>query len=130
MLTNPLIADITDEDEVLNGARREGMFFGMNGLVIRLAFVIQGILTAVVFTLTGYVNPSAGVLYPAQPDAALFGMRLLTGGVPAVALVLAFLLLGGYTLHGSRAAAVRAQAAAIQAGKREALGEEAVARGQ
>ncbi|MBP6786528.1 MAG: MFS transporter [Candidatus Promineofilum sp.] len=122
MLTNPLIADITDEDEVLNGARREGMFFGMNGLIIRLAFVIQGLLTAAVFTLTGYVNPSEGVLYPAQPDAALFGMRLLTGGVPAVALVLAFLLLGGYTLHGARAEAMRAEAAAIQAAKRESLG--------
>ena len=122
MLTNPLLADITDEDEVLSGARREGMFFGMNGLIIRLAFVIQGILTAVVFTLTGYVNPSEGVLYPAQPDAALFGMRLLTGGVPAIALVVAFMLLGGYGLHGARAAKVRADAAAIQAVKRQTLG--------
>ncbi len=126
MLTNPLLADITDEDEVLHGARREGMFFGMNGLIIRLAFVIQGILTAVIFTLTGYVNPSAGVLYPAQPDTALFGMRLLTGGIPAIALVLAFLLLGGYTLHGARAAQVRAAAEALQATKRAALGEEIV----
>lgn len=122
MLTNPLIADITDEDEVLSGARREGMFFGMNGLIIRLAFVIQGVLTAVVFTLTGYVNPSEGVLYPPQPDAALFGMRLLTGGAPAIALVLAFMLLGGYGLHGARAAKVRADAAAIQAAKRQTLG--------
>ena len=122
MLTNPLLADITDEDEVLSGARREGMFFGMNGLIIRLAFVIQGILTAIVFTLTGYVNPSEGVLYPAQPDAALFGMRLLTGGVPAIALVVAFMLLGGYGLHGARAAKVRADAAAIQAVKRQTLG--------
>ena len=53
MLTNPLVADITDEDELQTGARREGMFFGMNGLVIRFAFVIQGILTAIVFTATG-----------------------------------------------------------------------------
>ena len=94
------------------------MFFGINGLVIRFAFVIQGLLTAAVFTLTGYVTPSAGVPYPAQPDAALFGMRLLTGGVPAIALVVAFVLLGGYTLHGARAAAVRSQAAALQAKKR------------
>ena len=57
-----------------------------------------------------------------RPDAALCGMRLLTGGVPAVALVLAFLLLGGYTLHGSRAAAVRAQAAALAAGEPAGLG--------
>ena len=121
MLTNPLLADITDEDEVLNGARREGMFFGMNGLIIRLAFVIQGLLTAVVFTLTGYVSPSAGVLFPPQPDTALFGMRLLTGGVPAIALVVAFLLLGSYTLHGARAAQVRAQAATMQADKLSSL---------
>lgn len=122
MLTNPLLADITDEDEVQNGARREGMFFGMNGLIIRFAFVIQGILTAVVFTLTGYVNPSPGVLYPAQPDAALFGMRLLTGGAPAIALVIAFFALGGYTLHGARAEQVRAAAAALQARKADELG--------
>jgi GPH family glycoside/pentoside/hexuronide:cation symporter len=121
MLTNPLIADITDEDEVQNGARREGMFFGMNGLIIRLAFVIQGALTAIVLTATRYVAPSEGILYPPQPDSALFGFRLLTGGFPAIALVLAFLLLGGYTLHGARAAKVRAEAEALQAIKREAL---------
>jgi GPH family glycoside/pentoside/hexuronide:cation symporter len=121
MLTNPLIADITDEDEVANGARREGMFFGMNGLIIRFAFVIQGILTAAVFTLTGYVAPSEGVLYPAQPDSALFGIRLLTGGFPALALVIAFLMLGSYTLHDARAEQVRQEAAAIQARKREIM---------
>src|SRR5690606_15670268 len=98
------------------------MFFGMNGLIIRFAFVIQGILTAVVFTLTGYVNPSPGVLYPAQPDAALFGMRLLTGGAPAIALVIAFFALGGYTLYGARAEQVRAAAAALQARKADELG--------
>ena len=121
MLTNPLVADITDEDELQTGARREGMFFGMNGLVIRFAFVIQGILTAIVFTATGYVNPTAGVLFPVQPAAALFGLRLLTGGFTALALVAAFVLLGGYRLHGARAEQVRAEAAALQARKREAL---------
>ena len=121
MLTNPLVADITDEDELQTGARREGMFFGMNGLVIRFAFVIQGILTAIVFTTTGYINPTAGVLFPEQPAAALFGLRLLTGGFTALALVAAFVLLGGYRLHGARAERVRAEAAALQARKREAL---------
>lgn len=123
MLTDPLIADITDEDEVQNGARREGMFFGINGLFIRFAFVIQGILTAVIFTLTGYVSSSPDVLYPQQPDAALFGMRLLTGGATAIALVLAFLFLGGYKLHGARADQVRAEARALQARKMEQLAD-------
>jgi GPH family glycoside/pentoside/hexuronide:cation symporter len=94
------------------------MFFGINGLVIRFAFVIQGILTAIIFTLSGYVNPTEGVLFPTQPESALFGIRLLTGGFPAIALMLAFLLLGGYSLHGARAKRVRAEAAALQAHKR------------
>ncbi|HEY1409538.1 MAG TPA: MFS transporter, partial [Promineifilum sp.] len=123
MLPNLMIADVTDEDEVLNGTRREGMFFGINGLVIRLAFVIQGLLLAVVFSLSGYVAPSPGILYPEQPETALFGMRLLTGAIPAVALVMAFLLLGGYSLHGQRALDVRLQAAAIQDRKRRQLRE-------
>lgn len=123
MLTNPLLADITDADEVAHGARREGMFFGMNGLVIRFAFVIQGILTAIVFTLTGYVNPGAGALNPVQPESALFGIRLLTGGTTAVALVAAFLLLGGYSLHGRRAEKIRAEAAAMQEEKKLGMGE-------
>lgn len=122
-LTNPLIADITDADEVAHGARREGMFFGMNGLVIRFAFVIQGILTAIIFSLTGYVSPSAGVLNPVQPASALFGMRMLTGGTTALALLAAFLLLGGYSLHGRRAEQVRAEAAAMQEQKKQGMGE-------
>jgi len=129
MLTNPLIADITDEDELHTGARREGMFFGMNGLVIRFAFVIQGILTAIVFTVTGYVNPTAGVLFPEQPASAIFGMRLLTGGFTTLGLVLAFVFLSFYGLHGARAERVRAEAAALQARKRAALDAELGARG-
>jgi len=121
MLTNPLIADITDEDEVQTGMRREGMFFGMNGLIIRFGVVIHGILTALVFSLTRYVAPSEGVLYPAQPASALFGIRLLTAGFPALALVIAFLLLGGYTLYGARAERMRAEAAALQAKRRANL---------
>ncbi|HOU41138.1 MAG TPA: MFS transporter, partial [Promineifilum sp.] len=129
MLTNPLIADITDEDELHTGARREGMFFGMNGLVIRFAFVIQGILTAIVFTVTGYINPTAGVLFPEQPASAIFGMQLLTGGFTTLGLVLAFVFLSFYGLHGARAERVRAEAAALQARKRAALDAELGARG-
>jgi len=121
MLTNPLLADITDQDELLHGARREGIFFGMNGLVIRFAFVIQGILTAIVFTATGYISPSPGILYPMQPASAVFGIRLLTGGVPAIALIGAFLLLGRYTLHGEAAERIRAEAAALQARKKSQM---------
>jgi len=33
-----LISDLIDEDETVTGTRREGMYFGINGFVIRFAF--------------------------------------------------------------------------------------------
>ena len=117
--------DLLEDDylEILDGQALEPRLLYPNGYkrVNRFAFVIQGILTAIVFTATGYVNPTEGVLFPVQPVSALFGLRLLTGGFTALALVAAFVLLGGYRLHGARAERVRAEAAALQARKREAL---------
>jgi GPH family glycoside/pentoside/hexuronide:cation symporter len=121
MLPDLLIADLVDADELQTGARREGMYFGMNGLIIRLAFVIQGILTAVILTTTGYVNPSEGVLYPAQPDSALFGIRLMLAGLPSMALLLAFIVLRRYRLKGETLAQVREEVDALHAEKRAAL---------
>jgi len=102
MLVRLLIADLVDADELETGARREGMYFGMNGFVIRFAFMFQGFITGTVLTVSGYVSPSADVLYPAQPAAALWGIRWMIGGIPALAAVLAFFLLRGYSLRGER----------------------------
>ena len=112
MLTNLLIADVVDDDELTTGQRREGMYFGMNGFVIRFAFTLQGITSGMLLELGGYVAPSAGVLYPPQPAGALFAMRLLMGGIPALAALVAFFILGGYRLHGARLRDVQAKVAA------------------
>ena len=102
MLPDLLIADVVDADELDTGTRREGMYFGMNGLIIRLAFSLQGIITGTVLTWSGYVAPTPLELYPAQPDAALWGIRLMIGGFPALALLLAYWFLRHYALHGQR----------------------------
>lgn len=121
MLPDLLIADLVDADELVTGARREGLYFGMNGFAIRFAFTIQGIVTAVVLTTTGYVAATTTQLYPVQPPAAIAGMRLMLGVIPAVALVAAYLLLPGYRLHGERLAEVRTQVAQLHARKRTRL---------
>ncbi|HZD11486.1 MAG TPA: MFS transporter [Candidatus Binatia bacterium] len=107
MLTDLLIADVVDDDELKTGRRREGMFFGMNGFVVRFAFTVQGVITGAFLELGGYVAPSAGVLYPEQPAAARWGIRTLIGGIPALAALAAFLILRGYTLHGDRLRALQ-----------------------
>lgn len=121
MLTDLLIADLVDADELVTGARREGLYFGMNGLVIRFAFTIQGLITGTVLTWTGYVQPAAGILYPVQPAAAVMGIRAMIAIIPALALLLAFRFLRGYTLHGARLTAVQQQVTALHVEKRAAL---------
>jgi GPH family glycoside/pentoside/hexuronide:cation symporter len=112
MLPIVLLSDIIDEDETVTAARREGMFFGINGLVIRLAFTMQGLTTGLVLALTGYVSSTPGTLYPVQPAAAVFGIRALTAGVPLLASLVVFWALQRYPLHGDRLAGMRAAVAA------------------
>lgn len=121
MLTDLLLADLVDADELVTGMRREGLYFGMNGLVIRFAFTIQGIITWIMLTLTHYVSPDATTLYPVQPEAAVSGIRWMLAGFPALALLLAFFLLGGYSLHGSRLRQMQVDVAALHDQKRNRL---------
>ena len=121
MLTNPLIADMVDEDELKTGARREGLYFGMNGFIIRFAFTIQGLITAAVLTTTGYVASTDTVLYPEQPAAAVLGIRAMIALFPPIALVVGYFLLGKYSLHGERLDSVQDEVSALHAQKRDAL---------
>lgn len=121
MLTDLLIADLVDGDELVTGARREGLYFGMNGFVIRLAFTVQGFITGVILTWSGYVAPTAGVLYPEQPATAVFGIRLMIAGFPALALLLGYILLGKYSLHGEKLEEMRTAVATLHVQKQEDL---------
>ncbi len=121
MLTDLLIADMVDADELKTGTRREGLYFGMNGFIIRFAFTIQGVITAVVLTWTGYVTPTEAVIYPVQPDSAVWGMRLMLAGFPALAMIAAYFLLNGYKLHGRQLVDVQTQVSELHARKHQAL---------
>jgi glycoside/pentoside/hexuronide:cation symporter, GPH family len=117
MLPDLLIADLVDADELVTGCRREGMYFGMNGFVIRFAFAIQGLLLGAVLAQTGYVAPTEGVLYPDQPAAAILGIRLLIAGLPALAALVALLLLQGYSLRDQQLTAVQEELARRHGGR-------------
>jgi len=119
-----LIADIIDEDELVSRCRREGMFFGVNGFIIRFAFTLQGLIVGAVFAYSGYITSSGGELYPVQPPLAVFGIRAMAALAPLVASLLAVVVLSRYPLHGPKLAALqqsivqlrRTEAAATVAG--------------
>lgn len=88
MLPIVLLSDLIDMDTRSTGQRREGMFFGINGAAVKLAFTVQGIFYAIVFMLTGY---QAGAVV--QSESAIFGIRFMMGLSPAIAALLLALFL-------------------------------------
>jgi GPH family glycoside/pentoside/hexuronide:cation symporter len=77
----PVISEIIDEDsEQEHGFRRDGLFFGMNSGIIKLAFSAQGLLFALVTAVTGFSEGS-----DVQSPAAIWGIRFLIGVTPAIA---------------------------------------------
>jgi GPH family glycoside/pentoside/hexuronide:cation symporter len=91
-----LLADVIDANEVRTGLRREGMYYGINGVLVRLGASMQSAVIGVVFTLTRY-DPALGV--GGQPQAALTGLRLMLSGIPVLALAVAAIGLLHYPLQ-------------------------------
>ncbi|MBI3303037.1 MAG: MFS transporter [Deltaproteobacteria bacterium] len=80
-----IVADVIDYDELLTGQRREGAFFGLWTLTIKLVAALAIALVGVALDLIGYV--------PNQPQSVftLWGLKMLYGPVPAFFLFLSFL---------------------------------------
>lgn len=104
-----LLADIIDFDFVLHGKRREGIFVGISNFVTRLPNPVQALLVGEVLARTGYV---AGVLE--QKGTTVWGLRALTGGIPAAAMVVVALLALWYPLDGARLAEIKAASHALR----------------
>lgn len=90
----PLLSEVIDDDAARHGFRREGVFFGINGGVTKLAFSAQGILFATVLSLSGYIAGSE-----AQPASAAWGVRFLIGVTPITASLLIAYCMWKYPLE-------------------------------
>lgn len=88
MLPHVLLAEVIDADVRRVGLRREGIFFGINGAVVKLAFSVQGVLFAVVFWLSGFVEKA-----PVQPPSAVLGLRFMMAGAPILAAAMSIVAL-------------------------------------
>lgn len=104
LMDNILIADVIDEDEVKTGHRREGMYFGLNGLVVTLSTAIASVVFGIVAPAYGYDTALA-----VQPDSVALGFRVYMVGLAFGGCALAFLALLTYPLHGERLRNVKAE---------------------
>lgn len=85
-----MLPDVVDFDEARTGLRREGIFYGFAVFVQKIGIAIAVFLTSRVLDWSGYLSSTGGDHNPmAQPNTALWTIRLIMGPVPVV------LILGG-----------------------------------
>jgi len=87
-----MVPDTIDYGHMQVGERKTGMYYGLYGLVDKLARTLATVLVAGMLDITGYV-PNV-----AQSAGALQGITLMTGLLPALCLLLAIPLLMAYPI--------------------------------
>ena len=122
-LTNVLFAQVADEDELRSGVRREGAFFGVNALLTKPAQSVALALIPFILEATHFVTREAGGGQPTldQPASALFGIRVLVGLVPGVAMLLGAIILIWFPLRGKYLAKMQGEVLALHARKHAQL---------
>jgi GPH family glycoside/pentoside/hexuronide:cation symporter len=89
----PVISEVIDDDAKKHGFRREGLFFGMNGGITKLAFSAQGVLFASIMSAAGYVAGEA-----VQTPGAIAGIRFLISGTSIIACLIIAVCMWKYPL--------------------------------
>ncbi len=100
IFTNVLFAQVTDEDELKTGTRREAAFFGMNAMITKPAQSLAIVIPTFLLSLTGFESHEIGTPPKLQPAGAIFAIRLFIGLIPGIALILAALILQLYPIKG------------------------------
>ncbi|MFE6735175.1 MFS transporter [Microbacterium sp. NPDC057650] len=90
-----MLGQIIDDDAARTGHQREGVYFGVNGFVVRGSVVLQAIVAAWVLTASGF-DASLG---DAQPTPVDGGIRVMLAVVPLGFTALAWLCFWLYPIR-------------------------------
>jgi GPH family glycoside/pentoside/hexuronide:cation symporter len=107
-----------DEDELKNGSRREGMFFGINALFTMPANSIGPIIGTAIMLAFGYVQGGDAL---AQPPEVLEGIKFIFFLLPALFAILGLLVVRNYPLDNKELEKLELDLEVIHTQKKEAL---------
>ncbi|PSR31098.1 MAG: MFS transporter [Sulfobacillus benefaciens] len=99
VLADVLIAEAIDVDARLRDSRREGVFYGINGFILRLGVSVQSLLLYAVLHGTHFQPNRTGY----APMAVQDGFRVLISLIPMVLLVMAYLVIRHHDVPESQA---------------------------
>ncbi|MDR0452126.1 MAG: MFS transporter [Treponema sp.] len=87
-----MVPDTIAYDEARTGSRREGSYYGIWTFCSKIGSSLAALLSGLILQAGGYIADAA------QPESALFAIRLIIGPVPAVVFIGAALLMRSYPL--------------------------------
>ncbi|MBD3253648.1 MAG: MFS transporter [Candidatus Lokiarchaeota archaeon] len=95
-----LLSDVIDEDQLKTNERREGIFNGVSGVIVKSSNAISWLILGIVLTLFG-INRQTMSPSTISPMGEL-GLRILLGVIPVVIILIGLLFLIIYPLHGEK----------------------------
>lgn len=116
-ITTSMKADICDDDELRNGARREGMFGSIGNWLMKMSGACTLLIAGVILQSTGFDRDLGGDQLP----EAILRMRLCFSLVPIIASCIALILLKHYPLNEKRLEEIRIE---LEARRGEVTDEE------
>jgi len=97
-LVNSMIGDICDEDELVTGLRREGIYFAIYNWWWKMAVSIATVVSGYLQRFTGFIEGAH-----TQSDATMFWLRFWEIGLPPLLCLIGVALLVNYPLTEARA---------------------------
>lgn len=106
-----IVADVVEADELQFGKRREGSFAGYLVFFRKLASALAIFVVGQALSASGFISGNSGSAFIAQPESALFMLRVFIGVVPAILLLGSVLVAIRYPLDRAAYNAIRQQLA-------------------
>jgi GPH family glycoside/pentoside/hexuronide:cation symporter len=122
-LTNVLFAEVVDEDELRSGVRREGTFFGINALITKPAQSMAIALSPFILEATNFVTREQNdqQIFLNQPESAIMGIKIFSGLIPGLAMLLGAIILIWYPLRGQHLKNIQSNILTLHDEKNEKL---------
>ncbi|MFX0072440.1 MAG: MFS transporter [Candidatus Hermodarchaeota archaeon] len=126
VLTNVLFAQVSDEDEVKSGVRREASFFGINAFITKPAQSLALAIAPLLLAYAGFIALGGAHIESKQPASAIFMIKIIIGLLPGVAMIIGALILNFYPLKGEYLKEIQVKVLEMHADKKSKLSEKQI----
>jgi GPH family glycoside/pentoside/hexuronide:cation symporter len=104
-----MMADICDLDELKTGTRRAGSYQAINGWIIKTGISVATLISGILLVRTGF-----NAALPTQAAETIIRLRILEAGIPALATMVAIVIIVFYPLSEIRVYEIREEVKKIK----------------